>query len=173
MAGLFLSSPARAFLDNLRPSRARRGRCRRTLPRERLEAELERLIATAGIEAANRLRDDARRIAPRIQRDAEAELLVSIIGAMAGTRDAPLASRVARARSRGLPYDPQRVALFEGLQAALLGMELPARATAPRDGTGHATLAFYEAYFSNFIEGTEFEVEEAARIVFDGRIPLE
>ena len=173
MAGLFLSSPARAFLDNLRPSRARRGRCRRTLPRERLEAELERLIATAGIEAANRLRDDARRIAPRIQRDAEAELLVSIIGAMAGTRDAPLASRVARARSRGLPYDPQRVALFEGLQAALLGMELPARATAPRDGTGHATLAFYEAYFSNFIEGTEFEVEEAARIVFDGRIPAQ
>lgn len=173
MAGLFLSSPARAFLDNLRPSRARRGRCRRTLPRERLEAELERLIATAGIEAANRLRDDARRIAPRIQRDAEAELLASIIGAMAGTRDAPLASRVARARSGGLPYDPQRVALFEGLQAELLGMERAPRPTATRDGTGHATLAFYEAYFSNFIEGTEFEVEEAARIVFDGRIPAQ
>ena len=31
--------------------------------------------------------------------------------------------------------------------------------------------AFYEAYFSNFIEGTEFEVEEAAEIVFEGRIP--
>ena len=116
MAGLFLSSQARAFLDNLRPSRARRGRCRRTLPRERLEAELERLIGTAGIEAVNRLRDDARRIAPQIHRDAEAELLASIIGAMAGSRDAPLANRAARARSRGMPYDPQRVALFERLQ---------------------------------------------------------
>jgi len=32
-------------------------------------------------------------------------------------------------------------------------------------------LPFFEAYFSNFIEGTEFEVSEAAEIVFEGRIP--
>src|SRR5262249_6116571 len=31
--------------------------------------------------------------------------------------------------------------------------------------------AFFEAYFSNFIEGTEFAVEEARAIVFDGVIP--
>ncbi len=34
-------------------------------------------------------------------------------------------------------------------------------------------MSFYDAYFSNFIEGTEFAVEEAAGIVFDGRIPAE
>lgn len=33
--------------------------------------------------------------------------------------------------------------------------------------------AFFEAYFSNFIEGTEFEVEEAVDIVFNGNIPEE
>jgi Fic family protein len=32
-------------------------------------------------------------------------------------------------------------------------------------------LAFYEAYFSNFIEGTEFDVNEAADIVFNNVIP--
>ena len=32
-------------------------------------------------------------------------------------------------------------------------------------------LAFYEAYFSNFIEGTEFDVIEAADIVFNNVIP--
>jgi Fic family protein len=32
-------------------------------------------------------------------------------------------------------------------------------------------LPFYEAYFSNFIEGTEFTVDEAAQIVFDGKVP--
>jgi Fic family protein len=32
-------------------------------------------------------------------------------------------------------------------------------------------LPFYEAYFSNFIEGTEFTVDEAAEIVFGGRVP--
>ncbi len=33
------------------------------------------------------------------------------------------------------------------------------------------TLAFYEAYFSNFIEGTEFAVREAEEIIFEGKIP--
>jgi hypothetical protein len=34
-------------------------------------------------------------------------------------------------------------------------------------------LAFFEAYFSNYIEGTEFEVDEAHGIVFENRIPTE
>ena len=45
------------------------------------------------------------------------------------------------------------------------------RCTRKRDATAQATLAFFEAYFSNFIEGTEFEVSEAADIVFKGVIP--
>jgi fido (protein-threonine AMPylation protein) len=32
-------------------------------------------------------------------------------------------------------------------------------------------LAFFDAYFSNYIEGTEFQVDEAAEIVFQNRIP--
>src|SRR3546814_3469105 len=41
------------------------------------------------------------------------------------------------------------------------------------DLDARSTLAFFEAYFSNFIEGTEFEVEEAAAIVFRQAIPRE
>ncbi len=33
------------------------------------------------------------------------------------------------------------------------------------------SLGFFDAYFSNYIEGTEFTVGEAADIVFEGRIP--
>jgi Fic family protein len=40
-------------------------------------------------------------------------------------------------------------------------------------GQASTTLAFFEAYFSNFIEGTEFEVEEAKKIIFSGKIPKE
>jgi len=40
-----------------------------------------------------------------------------------------------------------------------------------RGTTAQTTLAFFEASFSNFIEGTEFEVAEAADIVFKGVIP--
>src|SRR5207244_506771 len=37
--------------------------------------------------------------------------------------------------------------------------------------TDGVALPFFEAYFSNFIEGTEFAVDEAADIIFNGRIP--
>ena len=40
-----------------------------------------------------------------------------------------------------------------------------------RTGEANTNLAFFEAYFSNFIEGTEFTVEEAEEIVFGGVIP--
>ena len=42
------------------------------------------------------------------------------------------------------------------------------RLARPTDGPA---LPFFEAYFSNFIEGTEFAVDEAADIVFKGYIP--
>ncbi len=42
------------------------------------------------------------------------------------------------------------------------------RLARPTDGLA---LPFFEAYFSNFIEGTQFAVDEAAEIVFNGHIP--
>lgn len=37
--------------------------------------------------------------------------------------------------------------------------------------TAFQNAAFFDAYFSNYIEGTEFPVEQALRIVFQGEIP--
>src|SRR5205807_8008083 len=39
------------------------------------------------------------------------------------------------------------------------------------DGSAFDHEAFFDAYFSNYIEGTEFEVDEALSIVFENRIP--
>lgn len=169
--GLYLSSRARAYLDNLRASRTRRGRVPRTLPRVEIEEHLEKLMAAAGLDACNRLRDDARRIATNIDRTPQLPQLDGIIGAMAGTRLERLSAPTARARARGRPYDAVRIGLFEDLFRSLRQTPVPGRRPAPRDGVGNATLAFFDAYFSNYIEGTEFEVEEAADIVFEGRIP--
>lgn len=168
---LFLSSPARSYLDNLCRSRARRGRLPRTLPRRDLEERLERLIASAGIDACHRLRDDAKRIADHIDRSAQQAQLEQIVNALTGFGGARLTARSARARARGRPYDPARVVLFEDLFATLQQTPVPTRRPRSRDGIGNATLAFFEAYFSNYIEGTEFEVDEAADVVFAGRIP--
>ena len=173
LGDLFLSAPARAYLDNLRPSRARRNRLPRTLRRPEIEARLEQLVAAAGQDAANRLRDDARRMAPRIDRVSEHAHLEAIIGALAGTREARLSAPGARARAAGRAYDSARIGLLAELVAELLRTPFPSRRPPARDDMGQAMLAFFEAYFSNYIEGTEFTPHEAEEIVFRGRIPVQ
>ena len=164
---LFMSSRARAFLENCRRSRGRKG-----LPRTLTQAELEaRLDTYAGrdIESLNRLRDEARALAPALGAEAEFELLDELIGALHGTRETKLVSPRGRARARGLPYDEARLVRFEQLARHLLEVAAPQRA----ENAAHelSTFAFFEAYFSNFIEGTEFTLQEAEEIVFDGVIP--
>ena len=172
---LFLSSTARAYLENMRSSRARGGRIARTLGRAEIEERLDALIRRSGEEAANRLRDEIRSLAPALGLKEEASVLDAMIGALPGTREAELAAPSAAARRLrpGRPYDPGRLALFQTLHAALRDHP-PLSRMAPIRGTeGDATLAFYEAYFTNFIEGIEFAVDEAADIVFCGVIPDE
>lgn len=171
VGGIFLSSPARAYLDNMAPSRRRKGETSRTLTRQEIEGRLDDVIRRNGAEALNAIRDEARQIAPLIAREQEFEAFDRLVGAMLGTRDDRLASKRAQARSSGTPYDPDRIALFERLHSELHASAPVTRVAPERGGEGRATLAFFEAYFSNFIEGTEFEVDEAAEIVFRNVIP--
>lgn len=170
VGGLFLSSPARAYLDNMAPSR-RRGEVSRTLTRQEMENRLDDVIRRSGIEALNVIRDEARRIAPLINRQKELEAFDRLVGAMLGTREDRLTSERAKARQSGTPYDPERIALFERLHGELHSSAPVTRVAPERNAEGRATLAFFEAYFSNFIEGTEFDVDEAADIVFRNVIP--
>lgn len=173
MTDLHLSSRARAFLENMRPSRARGGRVPRTLSRSEIEERLDAVISLSGEAAANRLRDEVRIAAASLDMHDEAATLDDVIGALLGTRSTRLASPAARARGQGRPFDAGRVALFETLHRALRDYPPRTVPAPPRDPVGSKTLAFFDAYFSNFIEGTEFTVEEAAGIVFDGNVPTE
>lgn len=173
IAGLCLSSTARAYLENMRPSRARGGRVARTLARRKIEERLDTLIRRGGEDAVNRLRDEIHAVAPDLDLKEEAAELGALIGSLLGTRDAVMSAPVALARRQGRPYDPDRLALFQTLHAALRDHPPLSRLAAERGPEGNSTLAFFEAYFSNFIEGTEFTVEEAADIVFRGVIPNE
>ena len=173
IAGLFLSSTARAYLENMRASRARGGTVARTLPRRQIEERLDTLIRRSGEDAAKRLRDEVRALAPALDLTDEALALDALIGTLLGTREAQLSAPTALARRKGRPYDPDRLALFQTLHAALRNHPPIARIAPVRGAEAAATLAFFEAYFSNFIEGTEFAVEEAADICFRGVIPNE
>ena len=166
---LYLSSWPRRFLDNMRASRARTG-VKRTLSRGELETQLERVLANGGEDEINKLRDEAAAIAPLIDREREADELAGLIGTLLGTRDRPLASPLARASKAHESWDEDRLALFDALFAELNAYVPTSRPATERISP---TFSFYEAYFSNFIEGTEFTVEEAQAIVFEGAMPAD
>jgi len=167
--GLFLSSRPRAYLENMAQSRARKGVARR-LSRRELEDKLERDLADRGEAYVQSLRDDARKLAPTLGLEPERERLDALIGTLLGTRSAPLESAAAAARAAGRPYDPRRLELLSTLHRDLLALA-PAHRPDPGRSDESRYLPFFEAYFSNFIEGTEFEVDEAEAIVFEGLVP--
>ena len=171
VGGLYLSSMARAYLENMRPSRTRSGRVARTLTRAELEERLDGLIRASGEAGVNRLRDNARMVVAELGMEREVAQLDTLIGNLLGTRDSRLDSSLGRARRLGRPYDPDRMELFHRLHQTLRNHPPSFRSSPPRDSVGRSTLAFFEAYFSNFVEGTEFLVDEAIRIVFRGEIP--
>jgi len=169
-AGLHLSSWARRFLDNMRSSRARTG-ARRTLSAAEMEQHLQAVLVNQGEAELNRLRDEAQRLALEIDAVEEAARLTALIGTLLGTRHGRLTTERARATRAGLGWDESRLPLFDELMAALRAHVPVSRPERPV----HAgpPFAFFEAYFSNFIEGTEFLVEEAEDIVFRGAIPAD
>jgi fido (protein-threonine AMPylation protein) len=165
---LFMSSRPRAFLDNLKASRSRNGAVTRTLGRAEFEDALEE-YARYDPSSLNRLRDEARQLAGPLAEQREFERLDDLVGAMLQTRDVKLTSRRAQAAADGTPFDPARIEAFEQLANHLLAAGLPVVAENP--SADISVLAFYESYFSNYIEGTEFTLEEAREIVFEGLVP--
>lgn len=167
---LWLPSQARAFLENLKPARRRSG-APPVLPRPELEDRLERLLRVAGEGKVNGLRDAAKRVAPALGLTDELARLDAIIGKLLGSRTGRLSGAAAVARAAGLPYDADRLPLFDALLRELRDWPVLDR---PRRSTQESSFdneAFFDAYFSNYIEGTEFEVDEALSIVFENRIP--
>jgi hypothetical protein len=169
MEGLHLASRSRALLENLQPARVRGGALK-SWSREEIERFLDNIARIHGEAELNRLRDHARRIAASLKLTKEFKTLDSLIGAILGTREGKLNAEPARARAAGVPYDTDRLERFMTLFAALSRTVLPIREAPKLTPEGVRHLAFFEAYFSNYIEGTEFLVEEAADIVFRGKV---
>jgi len=168
---LYASQLERVFLENLQTSR-NSGEESKTIDKEKLEERLEKLILHRGEEGLNAFRDKACSISKLLNLEKEFQKLDKIIGALLSSRKSSvLSSPSAISRSLGMPYDSARISLFEKLFAALMQEEYPNYTDKNTSPEAFRNFAFFEAYFSNFIEGTEFEVIDARKII-ETNIPM-
>jgi fido (protein-threonine AMPylation protein) len=169
VAGLRSSSRARAVLENLATTHP--SSRTRSIAMGDLEHRLEQILHLDGEPALRELRDQARQIASELGWQREYARLDAVIGGLLGTRTARMVSEVGRARAVGEPFDPTCQARLQALFAELHSRPLPAIASASGSPDHIRNKAFFESYFSNYIEGTTFEIAEAEEIVFDHKIP--
>jgi Fic family protein len=168
---LFSSQKERALLENLQVSR-KTGPLSKTLTLPEIEEKLEQIIQVHGEEGLNSLRDKARIISEKLNMQDEFNKLTKIISSLLSTSPSTkLNSPLAIARAFGMPYDQGRLELFQILFRELQQREFPNYPDKNTSKQAYRNFAFFEAYFSNYIEGTEFEIEDAKRII-ETQVPI-
>ena len=171
MGTLYLASRPRTFLENLLLSR-QSDKIKKTVGRDGVEARLADMLRISGDDAINQLRDQARAIAPVLGLEEQFRTLDSLAGALLGSRPArSLSAPAALAYAAGEPYDPNRLPVFEALLAGLRSTSVVNRPDNAAEPPAFHNAAFFDAYFSNYIEGTDFSVDQAIRIVFHHEMP--
>ena len=163
--GLRISSPARTLVDNMATS-AGQSRGSRTLSPRELEDWLARKAVVWDRERISRLHKDAIEMAEALNLADRVEGIHHLFEQLAGRKPPRRdAGEYFNAVAKGRAWDERRVEMFHRIARGLNEYEepdlpqwLPAEPI-----TGE--LPFFESYFSNYIEGTIFTVNEARHIV--------
>lgn len=163
---LYFPSLPRLLMENLSPSR---GEQPKSEGREAVEKRLIEICEARGEDAVTRLREEARALAPALKMEREFSVLDGIVGAILGTRKTEMSTAEGRALVAAMPYDAKRLELFERLAVELRARPLKQPASVAKSERGRTHFAFLESYFSNFIEGTEFDIDEARGFVLEGK----
>ena len=163
------SSPARYCLENLAESRGD-SRSKKTLGAKWVESELLTLLERRGENALNALRDDAATLAPLLNLEKEFKRLSKMVSAILATHPAEGILQTARglAQAKGEPFDLNRLDLFQSFANYLRSLDLSLNPY-NHEKMSWKNLSFFESYFSNYIEGTKFTIDEAEEIVFEGK----
>jgi hypothetical protein len=165
---LHFASRARQILENLSPERGARGR---SAGAKAVEELLIKILHANGEVGLNRVRDEARALVEPLGFKDQFKKLDKLIGALLASRiDVVIKTKEGRLIEKGTPVDTERMARFETLAAKLRATVLAHRSAVAGSEPSRSNFAFLEAYFSNYVEGTEFEIEEARDIALEGRI---
>jgi hypothetical protein len=172
-SGLRMASPARTIVDNLARSRSRGG-VARTLSLQEMEAWMSRKLLEWGDERFQRLRAQAHQVADALgvpERQGQIDQLFAELRNTGPARRGAAAE--VRAIRAGTAWDHARVAKFERL-SEVFSSGTPGEFGEPFELPQPATIGempFWEAYFSNYIEGTIFTIEEARAIIDSRQVP--
>lgn len=166
--GLHYASRQRQLLENLSRSR---GSNPRSAGEKAVEETLIKIMNASGELELNRIRDAARDLAKPLGLEKEYTKLDGLIGALLATHaDGKLKTRAGKLVAKGTPIDRERLERFEILASKLRTDPLPHRAAIATEEPARSNFASLESYFSNFVEGTEFAIEEAVDITLRGRV---
>jgi len=166
--GIYISSEYRWMLECMQISK-RKGEQSKVLPLSYIEERLEKMILIQGEDKLNEFRDKLREVSTQLNMQSEFEKLNKIISALLTTHNVNvLTTDSAKARATGTPYDGERVELFSILFDALKDHFFVERPNKNTDESSFRLFSFFEGYFSNYIEGTRFTIEEAKQIVDTG-----
>ncbi len=165
---LYWASTPRALLENLTVSRAQKG-LPRSLGSKAVQEHCERYALREGFGALEDLGHQASRLGQDLRMNREARLLEEMIGAITGKRRSRriLGPSAVLSRAAGRPVCTTAEDRFDRLAQALRHSTTPPRPTNETPDQADRR-AFIEAYFSNYIEGTRFLIEEAQALVFQG-----
>ncbi len=168
--GLYQASKPRALIENTRPSRARAGRPRRTLNSDEVADWVDQIAMIDSEEKLMQYREATEQLADTLAAPPKAVAALSrLIGAALGTQRVETSSAALSARQSGAPYDRDRMRLLGVLIEALHRSRPQNRPVTDPVAQRYRYLPFYEAYFSNFIEGTEFDLPDALAVVYQGK----
>lgn len=162
------SSPIRMLLENLTQVRGASKNIK-TVGTDGVETYLAKEMTRRGEKFLNEYRDAAKEIADKLEYKKEYEKLNKIISALLSTHPDKnaLNTRYAKAAAKKEPFDSARIKLFEKLTLYIKKCKFLTRQY-KYSKTSFKNIAFFESYFSNFIEGTEFTLDEAEDIAFQG-----
>ncbi|MBB1195860.1 Fic family protein [Curtobacterium flaccumfaciens] len=158
---LFAASRIRALIDNAE-QRGRPGKIRRRLTRDELHDQVVRIVTSSTPAMVDRLLDE---VDARANSVAAGDIRAFVDAARGRIHTLRSGSRAMQAAQRGETYDTARAALFKTVVEAL---DRAAPVDRPvLDARRAALVPFYEAYFSNYIEGSTLTINEAESVVFD------
>lgn len=170
---LYWASEARSWLNAMSLTRTRKGEISRSFSNEEAEERIERIIRTRGIDGPkgiNKLRDEARELSQKFNWTEEFRSLTQLIAKALTTHEHPDKLGKNANYSHLLVADQERLKLFQLIRDVLLEHDVEGIHVGEQSPDFRQNLAFFESYFSNFIEGTKFLIDEAKEIIYENKI---